>query len=755
MKKKIFLVLTLVLGLFWISSGKIETNAQEGNVVDDLVNVFAEYYNSGVYVKSTQINVNDEVKQEVSLFHARASVLNRTTYYNGDELWFESGSGYGTSEDGKLTQFRLVDGEKTNEKVVSSLPGMEEYYCTLDDFVKGTHTSAHTDNVELTLHAGWSVNNGVYASTDSKVLDGFRLFTAPLWLGKTETTANYIDYTKATVEEVGDTLVMKLWVSVTESSKLVPTAENDGTNAVFSVAVVAKDVNAFQVYNGDFELGNLNGWTKVGQIGQVTDIPNYWYGDHESVDGFSFNRDGSYHFSSYADDNEGAYGYLKSSTFVVGGNGWITFKLGAARNTELLNFQVVDATNGNILKTFGNVNWADRTNDVKSGCTLNAYKANISDLMGKEVYIKVVDNATHDYGCLFLDSVNTFYTRVPGDEFALAEDLGFGGNVHQVFNGDFERGNLDDWGGSHNKEGEWFYSSYAHDGLENNRGYLQSTPFEIGGNGWITFKYGGALNGELVNIQVVDAITNEVITVLWKDRWEDSQSCGMFNYKADLSDLVGRVVYFKFVDYAWDSYGLFYVDSIYTNYTAVPGDEFAMATRKGLTDYVVNGDFEYGNLAGWMVVSGDVPGEVLNGSTYWNEAHSLNKDGEWSFQAIEITHSGYNTEWRVGVIRSNSFILNANSLFSFKLSGGNHPHDEGIRVVNVATGEVLAQFTNTAVSEGRLTQYHYQFTNSEAIECYIEIFDHLSGGWGLVGVDSLVVNAGGTAPDSIEAINQR
>ena len=88
------------------------------------------------------------------------------------------------------------------------------------------------------------------------------------------------------------------------------------------------------------------------------------------------------------------------------------------------------------------------------------------------------------------------------------------------------------------------------------------------------------------------------------------------------------------------------------------------------------------------------------------------------------------------------------------MSGGNHPYDEGIRVVNAATGEVLAQFTNTETSEGKLIQYHYQFSNNEAIECYIEIFDYLTSGWGVVGVDSLVVNAAGTVVDSIEAINQ-
>ena len=771
MKKKILLILALVVALFGISSEELETQAQEDDVVANLTNVFTEYYNSGVYVKSTQINVNATVQQEVHLFHASANVLNRTTYYNGNELWFENGFGYGTS-DGKLTQFKMVNGEKTDVRIISTLPGMEEYYCTLDDFVKGTHTSAHTNDVELKLHSEWSCEAGVYTSGNASVLDGFRLFTAPLWLGKTTETANYIDFTKATVEEVGDALVMKLWVSATEADKLVPTAENNGIDAVFSIAVVAKDVNAFQVYNGDFELGNLNGWTKVGQIGKVTDVTNYWYGDGESADGFSFNRDGSYHFSSYADDNEGAFGYLKSSSFVVGGNGWITFKLGAAKNTDLLNFQVVDAANGNILKTFGNVNWSERTNDVKSGCTLNAYKANISDLMGKEVYIKVVDNATHDYGCLFLDSVNAFHTEVPGDEFALAEDLGFGGNAHQVFNGDFERGNLDGWLSDgeigvvtnangywgdnipYGKHGDYLFTGVESNGAdtmrEGNKGTLTSSVFEIGGTGYISFMLGGGEN-ELCYVQVIDAVTNEVLA---RYHQQEMQDAVLKTYVADLSSYIGRSVKIQVVDFASSGWGCVSFDNVVTYYNDQPEGITANNIFGGVYN-IENGSFESGldgwNMNIWEAGAHNTLGwvESAEHDAGWYTKNDGRKDGNNLFTFVKP--DGTNCENTKGELVSSTFTLKKDSYVSFRF-GGAGTREVYIELVRV-DGTVIATFFNEAPGKvnTEMYAYYYQY-QGETLDCFFRVVDNSTGNYGCFVVDDFRANLDSAPEGFIPAI---
>jgi len=353
----------------------------------------------------------------------------------------------------------------------------------------------------------------------------------------------------------------------------------------FVVELTVIDTTSFRLYNGGFELGNLDGWTLDGEIGTVSSNTNYWIGDGERPEGYAYGKDGNYLFDAYGKDGlEGNHGTLTSSVFTVGGSGYMTYKVGAAKNISQVYVLVVDANTNQTLKVLGNPLWADRTEGVLSGCTLVPYLVDLSDLMGMQVYIKVVDNASSDYGLIFLDSVITYYEAKP----------------------------------------EGFNENYAN---------------------------------------------------------------------------------------AYQVY---------------------------------NGDFETGTIAGWHVVSGEVPGEVLNGNNYFN-GNSINKDGNYSFQAIEIQGSGYNTEYRMGVIRSNTFILKANGKFSFKLSGGNHPTEEGIRVVNAKTGEVLAQFTNDQpaaldLGEGQLVQYHYQFDNAEDLTVYIEVFDHRENSWGLVGVDSLFVN---------------
>ena len=781
MKKKLFLVLVLVLAVFSLSLIDFEyTIAEDNEVVTNLQSLFDEYYNSGVYVKSTQININEAVQAEVSLFHAKVNKLNQTTYYNGSELWFAHGSGYGTSEDGKLTQFRMVDGVKTNEKVNSSLPGMEAYYCTLHDFVNGTHTSAHSNNDELTLDAGWSYSNGVYTSTNAGVLDGYRLFTAPLWLGKTQENANYITYTKATVEEVGNTLVMKLWVSATEThpegGKLVQTAENDGKDAVFSVAVIAKDTSAFTVYNGGFEIGNLDGWTKVSRMGAVISDSTYWPWENEG--GYSYNKDGEYLFSAYGDENEWATGSLKSSTFTVGGNGWITFKLGAAKNPHLVNVQVVDATNGNILKTFGNTEWKEFTNDAKSGCTLNAYKANLSDLLGKQVYLKVVDNAENDYGLFFVDSFETYYTTVPGDDFYLANDLGYGGNVYQVTNGSFEQGlegwisigeigvvtNANGYWGeniSYEKVGDHLFTGVESNGAdtmrEGNRGTLTSSIFEIGGTGYISFKLGGGGN-DLCYVQIIDADTHEVLARYHQQAQQDAK---LILYKANLSAHIGKSVRLQVADYASSGWGCVSFDHVVTYYESIPNDGIEANNIYNGTYTIANGSFETGNIDGWRMDIYEDGAHVTLGwvessecTEWWYTQSGDNKDGNFIFTFAKPDAT--NCENTKGSLNSSVFTLTKDSYISFRFggagSGDNPNYDVYIELVRV-DGTVLERFYNRAEGKINTEMHNYYFRYlGETADCYIRVVDNSTDNYGCFVVDDFRVNLDAAPATFIEAI---
>lgn len=789
MKKKIIsFILIFVAAIYCYSLVNQPVQADEDEQASEannsVVDLFEEYYNNGVYSKDTVIYFNEATQKEVvKYFHAQHVSCRRTTYYSGDKLWFSYGSGYGSKE-GKLTHFEMVDGKETNEYVISNLPAMEEYYLTLNDFVEGKHISAHTNNVEINLADGWTYENGVYTSESKDVLDGYRLFVAPTWIGLTDANKNYADFTKATVEEVGQTLVMKLWVHYeTEKGKLVENPERDGENgpnAVFAKAIVVKDTNVYNLYNGGFEEGSLDGWTKVGQIGNVHSADRYWN------EGINFNKDGNYLFSTYADDNESAHGYLKSSNFVVGGSGWITFKLGAMKNASYMNFQVVDANTGEILKVYGNPFWKD--SDFR-GCELVPYKAYIGDLLGREVYVRALDYAGSDYGCIQLDSVFTYYTSEPADYvenepvledgilkftytgYHLAEDIKAelyeANTIYEVPNAGFEKGNADGWykfGGNignvssantywaenvpFNKDGEYFFSNYE-GGNEGHRGYLSTRPFIVGGTGWITFKLGGGRNAGLVNVQIINTSTGEILKAFGNTNWTDAdcRGCQMNAYKADISEFMGQEVYIRVVDAATNNYGVLFFDSLDTYHLEQPGDEYAVSTPVDLYN-VINGGFESGTLNGsWEIDNwnnGSI-GTVTDKNWYWpGEGERLNQDGTYLFNYYH-PFEGDNHEWCRGTLTSSAFVVSGSGYVTYKLGAAGRGDDNNrmyVRVIDAITGEELKRVVNseyyTHGGSGQMLSYKFDLTQFKGRYVQVQFVDDSDRDYGCFIIDSLV-----------------
>ena len=234
--KKLFLCLIVCCFGLYLTSFLPQTAAdtEEVNDANTLANeLFTKYYNSGSYKKDTTLNISEEVAEEIKeYFHANVNILERTTYYNNDELWMSNGNGYSGygSYEGKLTNFSVSRSrEKGNETVLSIEGGMEGYYCTLNDFKEGKHNSAHVEN-KITLNNGWASIGEVLYSQSNDIIEGYRLFTAPLWLSTPE-SKNYISFSLVTLEEevldanakeTGNTtrLVMKLWVSSTDKVKV-------------------------------------------------------------------------------------------------------------------------------------------------------------------------------------------------------------------------------------------------------------------------------------------------------------------------------------------------------------------------------------------------------------------------------------------------------------------------------------------------------------------------------------------------------
>ena len=542
-----------------------------------------------------------------------------------------------------------------------------------------------------------------------------------------------------------------------------------------------KDTTDYRLANGGFENG-MDGWVQVGNIGNVNSDTHYWVNDPEIPEGYEFGLDGEYMYSAYAPGaSESAVGTLTSSTFKIGGSGFVTFKVGAMRDANYVYVDVVNAETKQILARYYNGLWADRTDDIKSGCTLIAYKADLGAFAGKEVFFRISDNADSGYGLFFADSFITYYETEP-DGFNAATPVSYeiSGTIYDVFNGGFEMGDVQGWWNNgeiglvtnangywgdnipYGKDGDYLFTgveSFGADTMrEGNRGVLTSSAFELGGIGYITFKLGGGGNA-LCYVQVIDAVTGELLARYHQQQMEDAV---LKQYVADLSAYVGRTVRVQVVDQADKDWGCVSFDSLVTYYTSAEAlpEGIAATDIKGDIKYTIeNGSFESGNIDGWhmnITEAGahNTLGWVLDSEidVEWYTKNDESKDGNYLFTFVQ--EGDVNCENSKGTLESSRFTLKQNSYVSFKFggAGGVQNHDVYIELCR-ADGSVIARFFNDA--EGKINtlmnSYYYQYGGVE-VECFFRIVDNSTGDYGCFVVDAFEVNLESAPEGYIAAI---
>ena len=522
------------------------------------------------------------------------------------------------------------------------------------------------------------------------------------------------------------------------------------------------DSTEFRLVNGGFENG-LEGWTLVGNIGNASANGEYWKGP--------FGMDGSMMFSAYEPvDLEKNVGTLTSSTFKIGGTGFVTFKIGAMRDENYVYIDVVDAETKQILVRYYNGLWEG------TDCTLVAYKADLSAFMGKEVFFRISDNADSGYGLFFADSFVTYYESEP-DGFNAATPVSYAvsGTIYDVFNGGFEMGNVQGWWNNgeigvvtnangywgdnipYEKVGDFLFTgveSFGADTMrEGNRGSLTSSTFEIGGTGWISFKLGGGGN-DLCYVQIIDAVTGEILARYHQQAQQDAK---LIQYVADLSAYIGRTARIQVIDQADSGWGCVSFDNVVTYYPAgVALPEGIVANNLYYVNYnITNGSFENGlegwtqhiwadgahNTLGWVESSEHDAG--------WYTKNDDRKDGNNIFTFCRP--DGTNCENTIGELVSSTFTLKQNSYVSFRFGGA------GTRQVRVelvkADGAVIATFYNEAPGKvnTEMYAYFYQYTG-ETTECFFRVVDDSVSNYGCFVVDDFRANLESAPEGFIPAI---
>ena len=219
----------------------------EEKAAEEVNALITKYYNSGTYTKETNIYLNETAVNKLNQnggFH-QTDELSRTTYYKPTELWMSKTTSngetkysyYGTAANGDLTS------ATTSEPLVTpSNPGTaatkshSNWHNTKEDGMEGFYITLK--DIVATVAQKWSnVNNG-YETTDSTVIEWFKAFCAPCYLGFNTGTANYVDLVKVRVEEKNELLSLKLYAAAGNYGLLSKHDNTTNTPDVFAAAGV-------------------------------------------------------------------------------------------------------------------------------------------------------------------------------------------------------------------------------------------------------------------------------------------------------------------------------------------------------------------------------------------------------------------------------------------------------------------------------------------------------------------------------------
>ncbi len=339
-----------------------------------------------------------------------------------------------------------------------------------------------------------------------------------------------------------------------------------------------KDIKnaAADIVNGSFEAehesGQWVGWTRSGSSFNVRGLS-----DVTEMNGVEMEKDGTFFFCGTAADNPAMKGTLTSDVFTLGGNGFITFKMGGGKNTEKMYVEFFEEGNDAAIAKVANTD----CDGIFITDHLITKVVNLSDYVGKNIYIKITDNDDgFDYAYFNLDA----FKVCANEEEVKAAEADYKRQIEAygekpfvedetlttIENGGFETGDLTGWKilegtafsnagvvptsqmywGDRSVYGEGsFYLDGSNNGaiLESMTGAIRSTKFTLGGDGYISFMIGAG--NQNCYVAVCDGNTDEELIKIENTYFSDpALALTLLRVYVDASEYKGRVLYLKVVD---------------------------------------------------------------------------------------------------------------------------------------------------------------------------------------------------------------
>jgi len=187
----------------------------------------------------------------------------------------------------------------------------------------------------------------------------------------------------------------------------------------------------YQVVNGGFETGDLTGW-KVFRLWKnesgMAAFDSSLVHNGTYFSSYPYGRDGNYQLGITSgsitwDQSTERMGYLRSSNFILGGSGWISFKLGGGYAASFAYMSVRKVSDDTEVARFANKNYNNTTiataqygsSITNAEAFLFQYYYNMTNVvsLGENLYILLCDTASWDWSILSADSFVTYIASAP------------------------------------------------------------------------------------------------------------------------------------------------------------------------------------------------------------------------------------------------------------------------------------------------------------------------------------------------------